>query len=39
MATEPDRPGIAITIVPNMRDLGGWQTRDGGRVRSRLLYR
>jgi len=22
-----------------MRDLGGWQTRDGGRVRSRLLYR
>jgi len=39
MASGSTRPGIASAIVPNMRDLGGWQTRDGGRVRSRLLYR
>ena len=39
MATESTRPGIAIAIVPNMRDLGGWETREGGRVRSCLLYR
>jgi len=39
MTDGPTRPGIAIKIVPNMRDLGGWQNRDGGRVRSRLLYR
>jgi protein-tyrosine phosphatase len=36
-----DRAGesIAIAAVPNLRDLGGWPTRDGGRVRKRLLYR
>ena len=39
MATGSTRPGIGIVTVPNLRDLGGWQTRDGGRVRSRLLYR
>jgi len=39
MAERSARPGIAIASVPNLRDLGGWQTRDGGRVRSRLLYR
>jgi protein-tyrosine phosphatase len=39
MATRSNHPGIAIASVPNMRDLGGWQTREGGRVRSRLLYR
>ena len=39
MATGSDIPGGAIELVPNMRDLGGWPTRDGGRVRSRLLYR
>ena len=33
------RPGYAITAVPNLRDLGGWQTREGGRVRYRMLYR
>lgn len=39
MDTGSTRPGVGIAAVPNMRDLGGWQTRDGGRVRSRLLYR
>ena len=31
--------GIAIAAVPNLRDLGGWPTRGGGRVRWGLLYR
>ena len=39
MASGSTRPGIGIVTVPNMRDLGGWQTRDGGLVRSRQLYR
>jgi protein-tyrosine phosphatase len=39
MAEESTGPGVAIEIVPNMRDLGGWPTRDGGRVRSGMLYR
>ena len=30
---------IAVPSVPNLRDLGGWPTRDGGRVRAGLLYR
>lgn len=36
-----DLPGANIPLrsVPNLRDLGGWPTRDGGRVRSGLLYR
>lgn len=33
------QPGSRITTVPNMRDLGLWSTRGGGRVRPRLLYR
>jgi protein-tyrosine phosphatase len=39
--TEAREPGqsIAIASVPNLRDLGGWPTRDGGRVRAGLLYR
>ena len=34
-------PGAAIPIpgVPNLRDLGGWPTVDGGRVRCGLVYR
>jgi protein-tyrosine phosphatase len=34
-------PGAVIPIpgVPNLRDLGGWSTVDGGRVRSGLVYR
>jgi len=30
---------IALASVPNLRDLGGWPTRDGGSVRWGLLYR
>ena len=30
---------IAIASVPNLRDLGGWPTRTGGRVRWGLVYR
>jgi protein-tyrosine phosphatase len=39
--TEEREPGrsIAIAAVPNLRDLGGWPTADGGRVRAGLLYR
>ena len=34
-------PGAVIPIpgVPNLRDLGGWPTAGGGRVRRGLLYR
>ena len=35
---EPDQ-SIAIASVPNLRDLGGWPTRDGGQVRAGLVYR
>jgi protein-tyrosine phosphatase len=40
MAEQPE-PGqsIAIASVPNLRDLGGWPTRNGGTVRSGLVYR
>jgi protein-tyrosine phosphatase len=39
--TEEREPGRAIrmTSVPNLRDLGGWPTRTGGKVRAGLLYR
>jgi protein-tyrosine phosphatase len=30
---------MGIVSVPNMRDLGGWTTRGGGRVRRGLVYR
>jgi len=36
--TEPGAV-IAIPGVPNLRDLGGWPTHDGGRVRCGLAYR
>jgi protein-tyrosine phosphatase len=38
---EQVQPGqsIAIASVPNLRDLGLWPTRDGGRVRAGLVYR
>ena len=30
---------IRVPGVPNVRDLGGWRTADGGRVRQGLVYR
>ena len=35
------RPGASLSLasVPNLRDIGGWSTRDGGRVVSGALYR
>jgi protein-tyrosine phosphatase len=38
MTTEP-RPRITIPTAPNLRDLGGWPTRDGGRTRTGLVFR
>ena len=34
-------PGTAMPLssLPNLRDLGGWPTADGGRVRRGVLYR
>lgn len=39
MAEEKTRPGSSIAAVTNMRDLGGWRTREGASVRRGLLYR
>ncbi len=41
MTDDAFRPGASIGIasLPNLRDLGGWPTADGGRVRHGLLYR
>jgi protein-tyrosine phosphatase len=36
--SEPGQ-SIGIASVPNLRDLGGWATRDGGHVRAGVLYR
>ena len=38
-ATTDPGANIPIASVPNLRDLGGWPTKDGGRVRRGLLYR
>jgi protein-tyrosine phosphatase len=38
VARDPGQ-SIAIAAVPNLRDLGGWPTRDGRRVRAGLVYR
>ena len=38
MARQAGR-SIAIAAVPNLRDLGGWPTRDAGHVRTGLVYR
>jgi len=37
--TPEPRPRLAIPTAPNLRDLGGWPTKDGGRVRTGLAYR
>ena len=39
--SEVVEPGASIPLasLPNLRDLGGWPTKDGGRVRSGLVYR
>ncbi len=41
MPSVTTRPGerIDLPTVPNMRDLGGYPTADGGRVRTGQLYR
>ena len=42
MTSQDDQaPGTPIPIpsVPNLRDVGGWPTRDGRRVRRSLAYR
>ena len=40
MATETE-PGTLIepASVPNLRDIGGYPTRNGGRVKTGVLYR
>lgn len=40
-AQRSSQPGSNVNIraVPNLRDLGGWQTRSGGSVRYGLAYR
>lgn len=31
--------GLGLATAPNLRDVGGWSTRDGGRVATGALYR
>ncbi len=38
MEREPGQH-LGIASLPNLRDVGGYSTRDGGRVRTGLLYR
>ena len=38
--TEDQAPrNLTVDGVTNVRDLGGWKTQDGGRIRQGLLYR
>ncbi|WP_137724645.1 tyrosine-protein phosphatase [Prescottella subtropica] len=41
MTTTPETPGTSIVIdsVPNLRDIGGYRTRDGGAVAAGRFYR
>jgi protein-tyrosine phosphatase len=38
MPSEPSTR-IAIATAPNLRDIGGWPTEEGGRIRTGLVYR
>lgn len=35
----PPQTLVPLASVPNFRDMGGYRTRDGGTVRTRVLYR
>ncbi len=35
----PPGAGLGLATAPNLRDLGGWEMRGGGRVASGALYR
>jgi protein-tyrosine phosphatase len=37
--TSERRTRLAIATAANLRDLGGWPTKDGGHVRSGVVYR
>ncbi|MCX5046559.1 tyrosine-protein phosphatase [Aldersonia sp. NBC_00410] len=37
--TRPSDAPLEIAGLPNLRDVGGWPTTDGGRVRRGMLYR
>ncbi|MCW2761186.1 MAG: Protein tyrosine/serine phosphatase [Marmoricola sp.] len=37
--TSEHRARITIPTAPNLRDLGGWPTKDGGRIRTGLVFR
>jgi protein-tyrosine phosphatase len=37
--TSERRPRITIPTAPNLRDLGGWPTADGGHTRGGVVYR
>lgn len=38
--TAADLPRLVFADgVPNLRDLGGWRTKDGGRVRMNMIFR
>ncbi|HTY72603.1 MAG TPA: tyrosine-protein phosphatase [Actinomycetes bacterium] len=39
MVEQDLRPGRALGIVPNLRDVGGYRTDDGGVVRTGMVYR
>ncbi|HEY5877360.1 MAG TPA: tyrosine-protein phosphatase [Nakamurella sp.] len=39
MMTEDAGAPIVIAGLPNLRDIGGWATSDGGRVRRGMAYR
>ncbi len=38
-ATNPPGTSLGIASVPNLRDIGGYKTRDGSMVRYGIAYR